>query len=211
MNKLVIAAIAAATLVPVAAQAQDVAQTQDTAQAQSVEPGSFAGLRVEGNLGWDRQQAYGNHHDKLGYGGSAGWDGNLTNRIVVGPEVNYWHPDGGRNAVDSDDRRATNVGGDIWGAAVRVGFRATPNLMIFGKGGYASQSQRTYSATPAGVLRSSYHVDGYQVGGGVQYSPADKFSFVPANVYLSAQYVYSNFDNHTSDQHAMGGIGIRFR
>jgi len=211
MIKLVIAALAAATLVPVAAQAQDVAQAQNAAAAQDVAPGSFAGIRVEGNLGWDSQKAYGNHHDKLGYGGSAGWDGNVTNRIVVGPEVSYWHPDAGRNAVNSDNGRATTVGGDIWGAAVRVGFRATPSLLIFGKGGYVNQSQSSYVATPSAVLRSSYHVDGYQVGGGVQYSPADRFSFVPANVYLSAQYVYSKFDNHTSDQHAMGGIGIRFR
>lgn len=208
MKKLVIAALAAATLIPVAAQAQE---AEVAAQAQAVEPGSLAGFRVEGNLGWDQQKAFGNTNEKLGYGGSAGWDGNVTSRIVVGPEVSYWRPNKGRNDVVSDNGLVTERGGDMWAGAVRVGVRATPDLLIFGKGGYVNQSQRTYLTTSTGVARTSDHVDGYQVGGGLQYSPADKFSFVPANVYVSAQYVYSRFDNHTSDQHAMGGIGFRFR
>lgn len=199
MKKIILAAIAATAILPAAAQAQEAA------------PGSFAGFRVEGNLGWDKQQSYGNNNEKFGYGASAGWDGNLTERIVVGPEVSYWRPNKGRNGVVSDSGLAVREGRDMWAGAVRVGFRATPDLLVFGKGGYVNQSQRTYISTPGGIVRSSDHVGGYQVGGGIQFSPNDKFSFVPANVYLSAQYVYSNFDNHTSDQHAMAGIGFRFR
>ena len=199
MKNLVLAALAATTLVPVAAQAQDVA------------PGSFGGFRVEGNIGWDKQQSFGNNNEKLGYGGSAGWDGNVNERIVVGPEVSYWHPDGGRSTVLSDNGLAERRGGDIWGGAVRVGVRATPDLLVFGKGGYVNQHQRTLVTTRTGAVRTSDHVGGYQVGGGFQYAPNDKFSFVPANVYLSAQYVYSRFDNRSKDQHAMAGIGFRFR
>jgi len=200
MKKIVIAALAAATMVPVAAQAQDVA------------PSSFAGFRVEGNLGWDKQQAFGNNNEKFGYGGSAGWDGNVSERIVVGPEVSYWRPNKGRNSVVSDNGLAVNQGRDMWAGTVRVGVRATPDLLVFGKGGYVNQRQRTYVALPGGgVARDSDHVGGYQFGGGLQYAPADKFSFVPANVYVSAQYAYSRFDNRTKDQHAMAGIGFRFR
>lgn len=199
MKNLVLAALAATSLVPVAAQAQEVA------------PGSFAGFRVEGNIGWDKMQSYGNNNEKLGYGGSAGWDGNVSERIVVGPEVSYWRPNNGRNSVVSDNGLAVKQGRDMWAGTVRVGVRATPDLLVFGKGGYVNQRQRTFVATQTGVLESKDHVGGYQVGGGLQYAPADKFSFVPANVYVSAQYAYSRFDNRTKDQHAMAGIGFRFR
>jgi outer membrane immunogenic protein len=200
MRKLILAALAAAAALPAAAQAQD-----GTA-------GSFGGFRVEGNVGWDKSQAYGNNNEKLGYGGSAGWDGNLTERVVVGPEVSYWRPNNGRSRVYADDGRTAHEGRDMWGGAVRVGYRATSDLLVFGKGGYVNQSQRTYFELPrGGVGRSSGHADGYQVGGGLQYAPHDRFSFAPANMYVSAQYVYSNFDNHTSDQHAMAGVGFRFR
>jgi outer membrane immunogenic protein len=199
MKKLVLAALAASALIPAAAQAQ------------TVEPGSFGGFRVEGNIGWDKQQSFGNNNEKLGYGGSAGWDGNVNERIVIGPEVNYWHPDKGRSTVVSDNGLAARTGGDIWGGAVRVGVRATPDLLVFAKGGYANQYQRTTVRTATGLVTSTDHVGGYQVGGGFQFAPNDKFSFVPANVYLSAQYVYSRFDNRSKDQHAMAGIGFRFR
>ena len=203
MKKLLLAAVAAAAFT-------GVAQAQDTAP-NPIAAGSFGGFRLEGNIGWDKAQAYGRNNEKLGYGGSAGFDGNLTDRIVVGPEVSYWRPGNG-NAVRSADGVETQEGRDMWGAAVRVGFRATPDLLVFGKGGYVNQAQRTYYVDAAGNrARSSGHADGYQVGGGLQFSPQDRFSFVPANVYVSAQYVYANFSNHTVDQHAMAGIGIRFR
>jgi outer membrane immunogenic protein len=216
MRKIIAAGIAAACFAPVAAQAQDTVSTTYGASASDAAPanaaGSFGGFRIEGNVGWDKAQAYGRNNEKLGYGGSAGFDGNLTDRIVIGPEVNYWHPNHSQNTVVAPDGGKAQQGRDIWGGAVRIGVRATPDLLVFGKGGYAQQAQRTYFVDVAGnAARSSGHADGYQVGGGFQYAPHDRFSFAPANLYLSGQYVYSNFSNHTVDQHAMAGVGFRFR
>ena len=206
MRYMIASVLALAGLVPVAAQAQD------TEPMVSDSSGTFAGFRIEGNVGWDKMQSYDNNNEKLGYGGSAGFDGNLTKRIVIGPEVNYWRPNHNRNSVYSDIAPIARQGREIWGSAVRVGYRLTPDMMVFAKGGYANQAQATYYTDPTGyVTRVKDRVDGYQVGGGIQYSPNNKFGFVPANVYVSAQYVYSNFANHTADQHAMAGIGIRFR
>ena len=208
MRNLFAALLAATSLLPVAAQAQDTAPANVA--------GSFAGFRVEGNIGWDKTQSLGRNSEKLGYGGSAGFDGNLTDRIVVGPEVSYWRPNRGRNRTSIPGvvgGTVSHEGREMWAGDVRVGYRVTPDLLVFGKGGYVNQAQRSYFAAPAGQIgyATRGHADGWQAGAGLQYAPHDRFAFAPANMYVSAQYVYSDFDNHTRDQHAMAGIGFRFR
>ncbi|QJU60198.1 outer membrane beta-barrel protein [Sphingomonas sp. AP4-R1] len=206
--RYVIAASLLAVSVATAAAAQD-APPENLA-------GTLAGFRVEGNLGWDKTHSLGQSNDRFGYGGSAGFDGNLTNQIVIGPEVSYWRPSKNRNQTSVPGVNGGTVvheGREMWAADIRIGYRVGPDLLVFGKGGYVNQAQRSYFNAPAGQqgYATRGRTDGYQVGGGVQFSPHDQFSFVPANVYLSAQYVYSDFNNHTRDEHAMAGIGFRFR
>lgn len=182
----------------------------------SAEDFTFRGFRIEGNAGWDQYRALGDRNGNFGYGGQAGFDGQIGNRIVVGPEVNYWRPNHGQNTVG-----AGLVGGgavlrqsrDQWGSAVRIGVLATPDFLIYGKGGYVNAAQRSavLDSTGAVIGASRGHTDGYQYGGGLEYTLHDRFSFAPTGLYLSAQYVRDHFDNGTRDQHAMGGIGIRFR
>ena len=201
MRCFILAALAAATVTTAAA-------AQDT---------SFRGFRVEGDAGGDRFHAPGDgHNNKFAFGGEAGFDGQIGNHLVIGPEFTYWHPNHGQNTVG-----ALTAGGgerfvqsrDQLGAAVRIGYLANPNLLLFGKGGYVSGAQRAYFIAPPGGISTvdRYHTDGYQVGGGVEYTLHDRFSFAPSGLYVSAQYVYDRFDNRTADQHAMGGIGIRLK
>ena len=200
MRIAILAAAAAVGLVTTAAAAQDT---------------SFRGFRIEGNAGWDRFDVPAGTNAKFAFGGSGGFDGQIG-RIVIGPEVNYWRPDDGHNAVgylNGAGSQRIRSSHDELGAAVRVGYLLTPDLLLFGKGGYADDDQHRLAFSPTGALTrlTRDHVDGYQVGGGMEYTLHDRFAFAPAGVYLSAQYVYADYDNHTSDQHAMGGIGIRFK
>jgi outer membrane immunogenic protein len=190
------------------------AHAQDAAPMNAA--GTFAGFRLEGNIGWDKTQSLGRDNEKLGYGGSVGFDGNLTNRIVIGPEFTYWRPNRGQNSTVAPGVAGGTVvheGREMLSGDIRIGYRVDSDLLIFGKGGYVSQSQRSYFYAPVGQVGyyTHGHPDGYQFGGGLQYAPHDRFSFAPANMYVSAQYVYSKFDNRTKDQHAMAGIGIRLR
>lgn len=229
MRLICAAFVASITFVSSVAQAQDApssSATTETSMPDSETPyigaraddapaeidGSFGGFRVEGDLGWDKLQAFGRNNEKLGYGGMIGFDGNLNKTITIGPEFSYWRPNHGRSTVVSSEGDLAQQGRDIYGAAVRVGYRAGPDLILFGKAGYANQRQRTYTLVDnEAVDRFDDHVGGYQFGGGFQYALHDHFSFAPANVYLSGQYVYSRFDNGTKDQHAMVGVGIKFR
>ena len=201
-----IATAAAATFGAQAASAQSI--LGDT-------PTSFRGFHIEGDAGYDWAHSEGNHNSKFSFGGAAGFDGQIG-RVVVGPEFDYWHPNNGRNTVVS----AGDIGGtvvheqrDEMAADVRVGYLVTPDLLVFGKGGYANESQRKIFYAPSGEngYYGSGHADGYQYGGGIEYTLHDKFSMVPGGLFVSAQYIRSQFDNHTREEHAMGGVGFRFK
>lgn len=201
MRKLFLAAVALAA-VPTVAMAQDTTS-------------SFRGFRAEGNIGWDKFQALGAHNNKLGYGGTVGWDGAIGNKIIIGPEASFWRANNW-----SENCGAGVIGGSVctksfeeWGAAVRAGYMITPNVLVFGKGGYVSNEQRKNFSAPVGETSfyNHYRTDGYQVGGGVELSMADRFSGPLSGLYVNAQYVYSNYADHTSRQRVMGGVGIHFR
>lgn len=200
MRTLTLFAAAALSLYASQAVAQDVTT-------------SFRGFRAEGNFGWDQFKSEGTHNNKFGYGATVGFDGMIGSRIVIGPEASYWRANGWSQNCGSGV-----VGGDVctkgfqeYGAAVRAGYLVTPSLLVFGKAGYVNSEQRKRFNAPAGETSfyNHYSTDGYQVGGGVEYTLDQLHTPVP--VYVSAQYVYSNYDDHTSRQRVMGGIGIRFK
>ena len=182
-------------------------------------PTSFRGFRVEGNVGGDRYQSLGAKNTKLGYGATIGFDGVIADKIVVGAEGTYWRANkftencaGGLNGGSVCDKSFQE-----YGSAVRLGYLITPQILVFGKGGYVSNEQRKrFDATSnlfyvngqiVGPEQSYYKhgsTSGYQVGGGVEFSLTDMF-------YVDAQYVYSDYENHTRRQRAMFGAGVRFK
>ena len=213
MRILAIAALATIAIQAAPATAQDISS-------------DFRGFRVEGNVGGDRFQSQGIHNNKLGYGATVGFDGVIANRIVVGPEASYW-----RANNFSENCSAGVNGGSVcdksfeeYGAAVRLGYLITPNLLVFGKGGYVSNEQRKrfdptsnifyVNGSIVGPEKAYYNhgrTDGYQVGGGVEYAMGSRFNGPLSGLYVSAQYIYANYDDHTARQRAMAGVGIHFK
>ncbi len=209
-------------IVSIAILAGLVAQSQ-VAPAQMF-TSEFRGFRAEGDIGYDRFQSEGTHRNKLGYGATVGFDGVIADKIVIGPEASYWR------ANDWTENCTSGINGgsvcrtsfEEYGAAVRVGYLITPSLLVFGKGGYVSNEQRKrFDATSnlyyvngqiVGPETSYYNhgrTDGYQFGGGVEYSLTQLS--LPLPIYVSGQYVYANYNDHTARQRAMLGIGVRFK
>jgi outer membrane immunogenic protein len=189
--------------------------TYATTSSDGTSGSTFRGFRIEGNAGGDRFQSQGVHRDKFGYGATIGFDGQIGDRIVIGPEATYW-----RSNKFSENCTGVAANGTLcnksfeeFGVGVRAGVLVAPQLLVFGKGGYVTNEQRKRfsSATGATVGYEHYNTDGYQVGGGVELSMADRFQGALSGVYVNAQYVYSQYNNHTSRQRVMGGVGIRFR
>lgn len=224
MYKFLTASLAATFLTAVPALAQDtaapMATTQDTTAATPAEAaansgsGSFRGFRLEGNFGGDRFQSQGVHRDKFGYGATVGFDGQLGERFVVGPEATYWRSnDWTENCTGSGGGVLCTKSFQEVGVGVRAGVQVNPQLLVFGKGGYVSNEQRKRYNAPVGQTSfyDHYNTDGYQLGGGVEYGMGSKFSGPLSGLYVSAQYVYSQYSDHTSRQRIMGGVGIRFK
>ncbi|PXA85015.1 hypothetical protein DMC47_38410 [Nostoc sp. 3335mG] len=190
------------------------AQAQDATTTDSHSGTSFRGFRIEGDVGGDRYQAQGTHNNKFGYGGTVGFDGQIG-RVVIGPEASYWRANNWSQNCTGETGGGTlcNKSFEEWGAAVRAGYLVTPQTLVFAKGGYVSNEQRQAFAAPAGgtPFYNHYRTDGYQVGGGVEYTVGDKFSGPLSGLYVSGQYVYSQYDDHTARQRAMLGVGLRFK
>lgn len=205
-----------ATAAPVAAQDTSAPAQQDTgAPAPNTSGTTFRGFRVEGDVGADQFQSEGIHRRKLGYGASGGFDGQIGDRLVVGVEGSYW-----RANNYTENFTSGTVGGtvahksfDEYGVAVRAGLLLAPQLLVFGKGGFIDNEQRKSFIAPVGQqgYYNHFNTDGYQVGGGVELSMANRFQGPLSGLYVSGQYVYSRYDDHTSRQKLFGGVGIRFR
>jgi outer membrane immunogenic protein len=189
-----------------------IAMAAQTVSAQET-TAKLRGIRVEGNVGGDRFQSQGAHNDKLGYGGTIGFDGVINDKIVIGPEASFWRANNWTENCTPGKTGGTvcNKSFEEWGAAVRAGYLVTPSFLVYGKGGYVNNEQRKRFDAPVGQ-RSYYdhfRTDGYQVGGGVEYTLSDPASKLP--VFIGVQYVHSQYNDHTSRQRVMGSIGFRFK
>ena len=205
MRNAFLLAVAAIGFTATAAQAQDTTTTSSNGT-------SFRGIRIEANAGGDRFQSQGVHNDKFGYGGTIGFDGQIGERIVIGAEGSYWRAnDWNENCSGASGGTVCQKSFDEYGAAVRAGVLATPQLLIFAKGGYVNNEQRKRFDAPAGQTGYYDHFrsDGYQLGGGLEYTLTSADAKLP--VYVGAQYVYSQYSDHTSRQRLMGSIGFRFK
>jgi hypothetical protein len=126
-------------------------------------------------------------------------------------EGSFWRPGNGNENTTglADGNSIDHKAFEEWGAAVRAGFLVSPQMLVFGKAGYVNgeQRRRIEGTTGATLVYDHYRADGYQVGGGVEYTLTQG----RAQVYLNAQYVYSSYHGDSSRQRVMGGVGIRFK
>ncbi|WP_395397506.1 outer membrane beta-barrel protein [Novosphingobium sp. BL-8A] len=206
IRSLTLAAVLIAGIASQPALAQD-----DSTPTTSSNGTTFRGIRVEGNIGADRFRSEGTHNDEFGYGGTIGFDGTFGERIVIGAEGSYWRANNWNENCQGlpDDNSICHKAFEEWGAAVRAGYLVTPQLLVFAKGGYVNSEQRRRIDDPDGaqLVYDHYRADGYQLGGGAEYTITQ--GRMP--IYVNAQYVYSNYHGHTARQRLMGGVGIRFK
>jgi len=205
-HTVIIASAVAALGVTAAAHAQDAAPSTSSTELSS-NGTAFRGFRAEVQAGGDRFQSQGQHDNKFGFGGALGFDGQIGEKIVVGPEVSYWQ---------SRAENVTNPLGGTYaqksfreiGAGIRAGYLVQPNVLVYGIGGYVSDKQRAAFTGPnnSGTAGAFYNVgktSGYQLGVGTEYSLND-------TVYVGAGYRYSNYNDNTARQRVFLSAGVKF-
>ncbi|WP_448663086.1 outer membrane protein [Sphingomonas sp. CJ20] len=180
--------------------------------AQSADSG-FTGPRAEAVLGWDHvgdDSTAGGSRDGLTYGGQIGYDVQAGSAIlgVEGEVTGSTTRDTANNVLVAGDRLRAKAGRDLYVGA-RAGFLASPQAMIYVKGGYTNaRFDTTYDSAATGRISDHDNVDGWRVGAGTEYKLNDK-------VYVKAEYRYSKYNDDKAgiDAHrhqVLGGVGVRF-
>jgi len=167
MKTVILAAVAAAA-VAAPAFAQDAAP--------------FTGPRAGVTVGYDSL----GDEEGVSYGVSAGYDVALTPSITFGPEVTL-----GDSTVDAT---GLDVSRDL-AASVRLGYILNPQVLAFGKVGYASTRFETVVGNGA--------FEGVRFGGGLEYA-------INGNTYISAEYQRTEYEADLGGRDA-GVVGIGFR
>lgn len=187
MKKLIIAASAAACIIASPAMAQNV--------------GDFSGFKGGVVAGYDNadfgtvfigSERFDLKNAKgLLYGINIGYD-RQTGKFVYGVEFEATD-----SAADVDDRFLGQIemGRELY-AGGRIGFVVSKNALIYGKVGYADARLRT-------VGSQAINLDGFKVGAGVEY----KFK---KNLFVRAEYRYSELDRSLKRNQGVLGFGIQF-
>lgn len=171
--KTVIFAAAAAAAFSAPAFAQDAAP--------------FTGPRAGVTVGYDSVEGF---KDGVSYGLSAGYDVAVAPSITFGPEVSL-----GDSTADADIV-GLEVSRDL-AASVRLGYILNPQVLVFGKVGYASTRFEGSNSNNGASL------EGVRFGGGLEYA-------FNGNAYISAEYQRTEYENNGSRDAGVVGIGFRF-
>lgn len=199
--------------------------TAVAAPAIAQDAGTFSGPRVEGIIGYDSfditesdppadSAGIDDKIDGVVYGVQGGFDFDLGN-VVVGVEGEF--ADSSGELDDDEDVFSVRAGRDLY-LGGRVGFKATPRTLIYGKAGYintAIEYDEENGTEPAIELNDE--VEGLRVGAGVEHQFA-------GNLYGKVEYRYSNYSKLQNsedgtdaevdidlDRHqVVAGVGVRF-
>jgi outer membrane immunogenic protein len=194
MKKFLVAA-AALSCVPGVAFAQDEDQGANL----------FDGVRIEARLGYETPTVSGDGDvykigSAVSYGAELGYDLAVSNKVTVGPFVNYEFS--GVELCEAGD--CLDVKSNL-AAGARVGVALSPTAAIYGKLGYASLTIEARS----GAASASDSKGGVYGALGVELS-------VSKNAYVNLEAAYADFGDfygtgfNLQRRQASVGFGFRF-
>ena len=183
MRKLILATLAATTVLAVPAAAQDA--------------GPFTGARAGVILGYDALRP-GDTQDSMIrgdqgsdgflYGGDIGYDVAFNN-LVLGVEGEIT---GSTGRVTNDPRDPNDfgygrvkAGRDLY-IGGRIGFIAAPTTLIYGKVGYTNARLDLTRRDATTETGANFNLDGFRLGAGVEQS-------LTPSTYAKLEYRYSNY------------------
>ncbi|ABC63648.1 outer membrane protein [Erythrobacter litoralis] len=180
--------------------------TASPALAQTVQNDSpFTGARVQAVTGYDNIKA-GSSVDDDGnpnndqsaegviYGAAVGYDVDLG-PVVIGPEAEFaWST--ADTDFDNGDFEGFGFGNvsadrDLYLGA-RVGAKIGDQALAYVKGGYTNAKLNIRSNDGTTKFDTDYDLDGYRVGGGLEYA-------INRNMFVNAEYRYSNYSRAEVD------------
>lgn len=178
---------------------------------------TFDGPYVGVTAGWERNEIADRiearpitgeaSRDALVLGGYAGYNLKATDRIVIGAEAGF-------TAAVDDTSRAISTGRPLsidprysFDLSARAGYLVTDKALVYVRGGYANTRVRTTFAPATGApVVTSDNLDGWQIGGGIEYA-------ISEHVSARAEYRYSDLGSNGGqyDRHqTLVGVSYNF-
>ena len=185
--------------------AASVAAISTPAMAQDADDGAFTGLRAEALVGYDISQAGSDVDNEVNenddqsidgftYGVGLGYDFNAGG-VILGVEGSLTDSTAKTEFTEGDFEGFglgnVETGRDLYVGA-RVGVLATPDLMVYAKGGYTNARYNLESSFDGTEYRAKIDTDGFRLGAGVEYA-------LSGNSYAKLEYAYSNYSDAELD------------
>jgi outer membrane immunogenic protein len=174
--------------------------------AAAAAPASAEGFRAEIHGGWDHIRGDGDGESGIVYGIGAGYDFDIGKKAELGIDLSAdlsTIEECRTSVVLANDRACLDAGRDL-AAALRLGYKVSPNGTVYALAGYTNARFHFDYTTPAGVrTRDGRNLDGFRLGAGYQHMFGEK-------VYGKVEYRYSNYENDVSRHQALLGVGVKF-
>jgi outer membrane immunogenic protein len=162
--------------------------------------GTWTGFYIGVIGGWDHVEG----QDGLAYGVQGGYDFNAGG-AVIGLELEASDATTEEcvgNVIVAGDELCDKAGRDLY-AGIRVGAEVSPGTLLYAKGGYTNgRAVETYEDGTADY-KDSVNLDGIRAGAGVEHQ-------FGSNVFVKAEYRYSNYEAGVERHQVVGGVGFRF-
>lgn len=132
--------------------------------------------------------------DGVGYGVQLGYDVDLGG-FVLGAEAELSESTATTDFGDPDFEGIglgrVDASRDLYLGA-RLGFKASPNAMLYVKGGYTNAKYDILASDGETDLENDFDLDGYRIGAGAEYA-------ISPNSFVKLEYRYSNYSEGEID------------
>jgi outer membrane immunogenic protein len=183
-----------------------IALATTAALAAAAAPAHAEGFRAEIHGGWDHVSANDDGKSGLVYGIGAGYDFDIGRNVELGVDLSADLASTDEcvgSALVLNDLACIEAKRDL-AAALRLGYKVSPNGTIYALAGYTNARFQFEYTTPAGVTtRDSGNLDGLRVGAGYQHGFGEK-------AYGKIEYRYSNYEADVSRHQVLLGVGVKF-
>lgn len=157
---------------------------------------------VQAETGLDSISFDGESDQGVSYGVTAGYDLPLSNGMFVGVQGTVADSTTKECATAGVERLCLRTGRDL-AAVVRLGTQAGERTKLYVLGGYTNARLRLTYTDGTTRLSEGENGDGFRLGAGAQYD-------LTGNLFVKAEYRYSNYEGDFSRHNAIVALGAKF-